>query len=202
MAADPGEVLLTSIRETDLITWTATVTAVIYVFLALKENAWCWSFGIVSSALSVGVLFHEELIYEAVLNVFYVVLGIYGWIKWSKDKGAKDSTAIGRIPSKELLYACALAVFCGVVLGYIRSHNVENHFAYLDALTATFAVIATWMTAKKYIENWIFWIAIDAVSAVLFFLKGPQMYIFALLFIFYTFMAAAGYVAWKKSLKA
>lgn len=189
-----------SLQETDLITWLATVTAVIYVFLALKENIWCWSFGIISSGLSVGVYINAAFYYEALLNIFYVLLGIYGWVMWSRRQPGEQESPVTRISPKELLLVCCIGVVAGLALGYFGDHYTDSEYPSSDALLASFGVVATWMTAKKYIENWIFWVVIDAGSAVLYFFKGPSMYLFALLFIFYTFMAVAGYFAWKKSL--
>jgi nicotinamide mononucleotide transporter len=189
-----------TLQETDLITWIATVTAVIYVLLALKENIWCWSFGIISSGLSVGVYINATFYYEAVLNVLYVLLGIYGWVMWARRKPDAGEAPVTRIPPGELLLVCLTGVLAGLLLGYVGDRYTDSEFPSSDALLASFGVLATWMTAKKYIENWIFWVVIDAGSAVLYFFKGPSMYLFALLFIFYTFMAVAGYFAWKKSL--
>jgi nicotinamide mononucleotide transporter len=212
------EALVNCIRETDVITWIATVTAVIYVILALKENIWCWSFGIVSSALWVSVYFNERLWYESLLSIFYVILGVYGWIQWAKEKknneltvlalqgepaeDSKPAVVINRIPSNVLLICVSIAVVAGIIMGYVSNAISENSFAYSDALLTSFSVVATWMIAKKYLENWLFWIVIDACSAALYLIKGPTMYLAAVLFIFYTFMAAGGYFAWKKSLRA
>ena len=213
-----GDALLICIQETDLITWIGTVCAVLYVILALKESVWCWSFGIVGSALYVSVNFHEKLWYDALLNVFYVVLGIYGWIQWAKENRSTELTAavlqnqtkadvkpeltISKIPSASLFICVSIAVVAGIIMGYVSNAISENRFAFMDALLTSFSVVATWMTAKKFIENWLFWIVIDAGYVVLYFVKGPHLYLVALLFIFYTFMAIAGYFAWRKSIKA
>lgn len=208
MSAGIGEALLTSIEETDVITWIGTITAVIYVILALKESIWCWVFGIISSALWVAIYYHEKLWYESYLNIFYVALGVYGWVSWAKEKSHPAASTnspelrISKITSRVLLNCVLIGVGAGIVLGYIAHAVTENDFAYTDALLSSFSVVATWMTARKYIENWLFWIVIDGCSAVLYIFKGPSMYLAALLFIFYTFMATAGYFAWKKNLKA
>lgn len=199
------EALIACIEETDLLTWAGTVAAVLYVILALKESVWCWAFGIISSALWVSIYFHEQLWYESILNIFYVVLGVYGWISWAKEKHgdrSKPELSISKIPAQQLLVAVVVAVASGIILGFISGALTENRFAYSDALLSSFSVVATWMTAKKYLENWLFWIVIDACSAGLYFIKGPSMYLAALLFIFYTFMAVGGYFAWKKNWKA
>ena len=199
-AADFFSGVAASFQETDLITWLATITAVIYVLLALKENIWCWSFGIISSGLSVGVYINATFYYEAILNVLYVILGIYGWMMWARRDAEKSEAPVTRIPARTLLTVCLIGVGASILLGYMGERFTNSDYPSSDALLASFGVIATWMTAKKYLENWLFWIAIDAASAVLYFIKGPSMYLFALLFIFYTFMAVAGYFAWKKSL--
>jgi nicotinamide mononucleotide transporter len=206
--ADFAEVVLNSARETDIITWIATFAGVVYVLLALRESVWCWSFGIVGSALSVSIMLNERLYYDALLNIFYVILGVYGWIQWAKEKNNEHgvnpnpAVVISKIPSDRLFICVSAGVVFGIVMGYVSNYVKENSFTYSDALLTSFSVVATWMTAKKYIENWIFWIVIDAAYVVLFYFKGPQMYLFALLFIFYTFMALAGYFAWRKSIKA
>lgn len=210
--------ILTSVKQTDLITWIATITAVLYVILALKESIWCWSFGIVSSGLSIGVYVTQELYYESLLSVFYVVLGVYGWISWSSNRrgrevngdaaivnlsGTKDKQEvhITLIPQRILAIVCFIGVAIGLLLGFASDTITGAQYAYMDAMVTSFSVLATWMTARKFLENWIFWIFIDACSAILYIVKGPGMYLFALLFIFYTFMAVAGYFAWRKNLR-
>lgn len=186
--------------KTDLITWSATLTAIVYVFLALKENIWCWSFGIISSGLSIYIYYDQSLSYEALLNVFYVALGIYGWAKWnsrSKSAGIK----IRRIPSGVLFVLTLIGLLAGLLLGYLSVQFQLSTVPYSDALITTFSLLATWMTAKKYIENWILWIVVDACAAILYFYKSPELYLFGSLFIFYTVMAVIGYYTWKKKLK-
>jgi len=189
-----------TIVATDVITWIATITAVLYVLLALRENVWCWSFGIISSALSIAVYYKEQLAYEAVLNFLYVVLGVYGWVMWKRVPGRQEERKITTITLRYFLILVLISGASGIILGMISYHYTQSSFAYADALITSFSIVATWMTAKKFIENWIFWVAIDGFAAVVYFFKGPSLYLFALLFIFYTFIAAAGYFAWKKKL--
>ena len=186
--------------KTDLVTWLATVTAIAYVLLALKENIWCWSFGIISSGLSIYIYYDQSLSYEALLNVFYVALGIYGWAKW-KSRSKSVGIEIRRIPSGSRLVLVLIGLLSGLLLGYLSVQFQLSTLPYSDAMITTYSLLATWMTAKKYIENWILWIVVDACAAILYFYKGPELYLFGSLFIFYTVMALIGYYTWKKKLK-
>ena len=191
------------IVATDLITWLATITAILYVLLALKESAWCWLFGILTSALSVITYFNQQLWYESILNVIYVLLGIYGWVIWVSRKNSDNtSTIITKMKKNNIAALLIVGAACSYLLGKWSEHNTTSTLPYADASITTFSIIATWMTAKKYLENWIVWIVADAFAAVVYYYKGPEMYLFTLLFVFYTIMAVSGYIVWKKKTQA
>lgn len=192
--------ILLAASKTDSITWLATVTAIVYVFLALRENIWCWSFGILSSGLSIYIYYDQSLSYEALLNVFYVALGIFGWVKWN-NKSKSVGIEIRRIPAVKLFVLALIGLLSGLLLGYLSAQFNLSTLPYSDALITTYSLLATWMTAKKFVENWIIWIVVDACAAILYFYKGPELYLFGALFIFYTVMAFIGYYTWKKKLK-
>jgi nicotinamide mononucleotide transporter len=186
-----------SVKSTDSITWAGTVLAIVYVVLALRLSKWCWIAGTLSSVLFVFIYFKEQLYYEAALNIVYAALGIYGWLNW-KNQDVQAGTEIRNTKSGYLIKAVAVSISIGILLGMFTHFFLKAEFAFADAMISSFSVMATVLTARKYIENWIFWIIIDAVSAVLYFIKGPSMYLVAVLFIFYTFMAISVYFSWKK----
>lgn len=206
--------------------WAATVTAVVYVILAAKENIFCWPFGVASSALSVLVYYESQLPFEAVLNIGYCALGIYGWWEWRKQKGegreeggdikseirsAKSEVRnpagesekqtgkpIVNLTMKTGLILLAAGIAGSLLCGWISWHFHTSSLPWSDSAITVFSIIATWMTAKKIIENWLLWVIIDAAAAIIYFIKGPELYLFAMLFILYTFIAVAGYFSWKK----
>ncbi|HLG02917.1 MAG TPA: nicotinamide riboside transporter PnuC [Bacteroidia bacterium] len=201
---DLESVIMQTIRETSLVLWAAFFLLVLYIFLAAKENIFCWPVGIAGSILSVAVYFSENYPFEAWLNICYALLGFYGWFEWQKgrkknvevDSGPSDKPIVNMRP-KHLV----IALFCGAAgalfLGFIGSEITASAKPWADASIASFSLLATWMTAKKYIENWLFWIVTNAGAAVLYFATGPRMYVFALLFLLYTFMSVAGYFSWR-----
>ena len=198
--AEFTETVWASVKSTDAITRTGTILAIVYVVLALRLSKWCWVAGTLSSLLFVFIYFKEQLYYEAVLNIIYAVLGIYGWLNW-KNQNTQAPTEIRKTKSDYLIKAIVTSLILGLVLGMFTHFFLKTEFAFADAMISSFSVLATVLAARKYIENWIFWIIIDAASAVLYFIKGPSMYLVAVLFIFYTFMAISGYFSWKKKQK-
>lgn len=192
--------IVDAIAVTDWVTWAATATAVLYVLFALRENVWCWSFGILSSALSVLLYYNQSLWYESVLNILYVVLGVYGWITWLSKKSDSTARPIVRISTGLWISVLLTGAGAGALMGFLSATYTTNTLPYADAMIASFSIVATWMTARKYLENWVLWIIVDAFAAGVYIYKGPELYLFALLFIFYTMMSIAGYFAWKKKI--
>jgi nicotinamide mononucleotide transporter len=83
-----------------------------------------------------------------------------------------------------------------LLFGYIFDQYSNQANPYLDAFTTIFSLMATFMVAKKVLENWIYWIIIDAFSVYLFASRG--LYMTSVLFILYTLIAIFGYFSWKK----
>lgn len=193
-------IISTSAQSTDAITWAGTAFAIVYVILAMRLSRWCWIAGTISSLLFVFIYIKAILYYEAVLNLVYAALGVYGWISW-RNRTNEDDAKIHSVSFRALASGIIASTAAGIILGSAAHHFLKVEFAYADALLSTFSIFATVLTARKILENWIFWILIDALSSYVYFLKGPSMYLVGLLFIFYTFMALSGYISWKKKLK-
>ena len=193
-------IISTSAQSTDAITWAGTAFAIVYVILAMRLSRWCWIAGTISSLLFVFIYIKANLYYEAVLNLVYAALGVYGWISW-RNRTNEDDAKIHSVSFRALASGIIASTAAGIILGSAAHYFLKVEFAYADALLSTFSIFATVLTARKILENWIFWILIDALSSYVYFLKGPSMYLVGLLFIFYTFMALSGYISWKKKLK-
>lgn len=187
-----------ALKQTTLIEWFIFITALAYVFLAAIENSWCWLFGIIASALSIYLCYSGKLFLESGLNVFYVIIGVYGWYQWKY--GSKEKAALKIIPStinkNILLMGIGMALWIPFAL--VAKNYSTQALPYLDAFITAFSLVATWMTAKKILENWLYWIVIDALAVVLYANRG--FYLIALLYIIYTILALVGYIKWKKTI--
>lgn len=191
--------ILTALQNTSFTEWIIFITAMIYVVLAAAENKWCWLFGIASSLFSIYLCFIGELFLESGLQVFYVLIGLYGWYEWQYGSSEKKALKITSITFSKIIFLIFISTIIGVPLGYIAHNYSTQALPYLDAFITAFSLIATWMTAKKLLQNWIFWIVIDAAAIILYAQRG--FYLIAILYFIYTILAIAGYFSWKKKTK-
>ena len=155
-----------------------------------------------------------QLYGEVPLQLYYIAVSIYGWFAW---KGTRKSgpLPVTRMSSRQWVAVMAGGVFLTLAYGYFLAHIVElaqafgwddaplylppSAYPYADAFTTAFSFLATWLQARKKLENWIFWLAIDSVYVVLWSLRGG--YFFALLSLLYLLLSVYGYRQWKASLK-
>lgn len=178
-----------------LLEWVAVVFSLLYVFLAARQNIWCWLFGALSALVSVVLFVHVKLYAESILYVFYVVISLYGWWQWKASRGSTHLPVVEWQPLTHLLLiAGSLAVAAGVYFFFSNYSDAEEPL--LDALTTVFSFMATYLVTKKVLSNWLYWVAIDAVSVYLYWTRGLDIY--AILMLIYTGMAIYGYFQWKK----
>lgn len=176
------------------------VLSLLYLYLSIREKSALWIFGFISSVLYIFVFFESKLYADMSLNFYYLGVSIYGWINWHRKIGQfKDSGLhITRISGKEQI----LSYLFGTIFVYLAYYLVlelltDSTIPVADSVVGALSVIATWMLARKKIENWLVWIVVDAFAAGLYFYKG--LYPTTILFIIYTIMAVVGYYQWKKT---
>ena len=176
---------------------TATLTGILYVWLAVKENPICWIFGIVSAAASILVAVEARYYMDIFINLYYIVAGVYGLYLWTSKKTKKNSSL--RISTLSVthfglfsLAACLLSL----PLGYAFYRYTNNSLPYVDAAVTIFAALATLMAAKKILQNWILWVGVDAIWMLMYLYKS--YYILSFLFAVYTSMSVLGYFRWKR----
>jgi nicotinamide mononucleotide transporter len=175
--------------------FTGVLASLIYVVLAAKGNVWCWLFGIISSALYIQLNFINHLYLDTVLQSYYVLVGFYGWWNWKKQ-GNGEAAITSAAWSRQLAYIAGGAAL-SLVMGYLVTF-IGNSLSYVDAFVTIFSFIATWMTARKILENWLWWIVIDLAAAYMYYSKGLQ--VTTGLYILYSAIAGIGYWRWKREL--
>lgn len=195
--------MIASIWEWLLGNWVEVLGAVlglIYIFLSIKQNIYTWPVGLLTSALFVYVFLVAKFYADMGLQLYYVLVSIYGWYFWLKGSQKPDRPLeISQTPRRLWFWlAGASAVFFGII-HFILKNYTDSPVAVADALTTALSLVATWMLARKYLEHWLIWIFVDAFSAVLYAWKG--LWPTAILFVVYTVLAAAGYLEWQRKLK-
>lgn len=175
---------------------TAVLFNIAYVVLAARKSIWCWPMGIIGSALSVVLFYKSGLVAESALFVYYVLMGIYGWVQWNKNiEGDTDLPIIQKTFSFHIL-VMILGYACTALLYLVLKNFTDAQMPLLDSFTTVFSFIATWMVARRLLENWIYWIAIDALTVYLYISRDLEIY--AGLSLVYTFMAIYGYGVWRR----
>lgn len=170
----------------------------LYIVLIAMEVRSGWIVGVIGSALFVVSNIYQHLYMDMMLNSYYVVAGIYGWYAWGKkDHGAE--LPVANTPRQLLAMLLAGSLILTLAFGYGLSRHTDNALPYLDAGVTILSLVATWMSTRKYIENWLLWLVADPLAIILYYYKGGIFY--PLLFAIYTGMAAYGYLSWRKHLK-
>ena len=180
---------------------TAVFFGVVSVLYAKKNNVLVYPSGIIGSAIFVYLLIKWGLFGDFIINIFYVVMSVYGWYLWTRKAEGKNLLNISQTNRKEKIIASIIfiTVFIFIWIIYIAFDKFDNWTAYLDTLTTAIFFSGMWLMAKRKIENWIFWIVGDIITIPLYFYKGLTMSSF--LYLIYTFIAIAGYLAWRKSIE-
>jgi nicotinamide mononucleotide transporter len=172
----------------------AVVAALIYVTLAAKANRWCFLFGFISSSIYIYLSAKLAFYYDTLINVYYVLMSIYGWFAWSNQK--KTDTRIQVLGKNKFSLLIGIGIGITIVFALVSRYFLAGSLPYFDSFTTVFSFIATWMVIKKHIENWLIWIFVDFTAAFMYLHKG--LYLTFLLFIIYTIIAIFGYLKWKK----
>lgn len=185
------------------------------VWYARKGNIWVYPTGIISTMLFVYLLWHYVLWGDMLINVYYTIMSIYGWVLWARN--AQDNIiTISRTTPADWKTATLLGAFSFLfVIGvYYLKPFIKNDFSlqgvtlgfhnflpteYVDVFTTAIFLVGMWLMAKRKIENWLFWIVGDLISIPLYYIKGMVFTSFQ--YLLFTIIAIMGYLEWRRKLQ-
>ncbi len=194
----------------------AAILGIASVFFSMKRNIWVYPTGIVSTAIYIYLLFNWGLYGDMLINVYYTIMSVYGWILWGKATEADHvHVPILRMNKKEIIIGSFLFVFSILIVLTIYYYRpvIQNSFDlahlkevgfhytridYIDAVLTAIFLIGMWLMARRKIENWIFWIIGDFIAIGLFLEKGYAITAFQ--YFIFTILAINAYFEWKKTL--
>lgn len=179
-----------------LLEWFAVLLAVAYVWLAARQNVWCWLCAFVSTAIYTWLFWQHTLPFQSGLNIYYMLMAIYGWYQWQGSQQQERQVSLWSL-TKHIIAIVVLA-FTSWGLAKFFSHWFDPKYVYLDVFTTVFSVFTTVLVAHKVLENWLYWIVINSAIAYLTFIKG--MHPTALLYLAYIGFAIYGYLKWRTSI--
>lgn len=176
------------------------VTSLICVWLNSRANIWGWFWAIVSSGVSAVFFYRLRLFGDMNLQFFFIATAIYGWYQWQFGKkttnsGDKEKLSISYLP-KSYYIPLSIVFFCLFGGVYVALKTLKGDILFWDALTTTMSIVATWLAARKYIENWLVWITADIIYVAMYFYKNTQLY--AILYVIFLVLAYVGFQNWKK----
>jgi len=178
---------------------TAAILGVIYLVLSIKQNIWLWLFGLLTSVLYIYVFLTSKFYADMSLQVYYVVISIYGWMHW--QKGGKVTKELPVSSSGKMLMSWLLGswIILWIGMSAFLMYQTDSDVPIGDGFTTAGSIVATWMLARKIKEHWIFWVIIDLVSLILYIEKS--LFATSGLFLIYTTMAIVGYIEWQRDYK-
>ncbi|MGB0404319.1 MAG: nicotinamide riboside transporter PnuC [Salibacteraceae bacterium] len=169
----------------------------VYLILLIRENIWCWAFGIVASILSVYLFVHVKLYSEAVLYSAYIGFGIYGWLVWSGVLSSAKDLNVVRWKLIKHLPPFFIGALCFLGLGYFFKNETDAEQPFLDAFSTAFSFIASYLEAHKVLGAWVYWVGLNLFSVWLYYSRDLTIY--AGLMVVYSVASVWGFVTWKKS---
>lgn len=172
-------------RREKIIEIAAVAASLAYTYLYLNQNTWCFLFGLLSPLLFLSLAWKKKIYADAGLQIFYFGITIYGFFQlgsiWEKHHWSRET---------HLIYIIG-GVLISLLAGMILRKKTDAQLPYLDSFVTTFAIIATWMMMNFVHENWLYFIAVNMTSIVLFSMR--KLYLGALMFVVYLLMSIDGY---------
>ncbi len=176
----------------------AVVFGLLCVWLTVRQNIWCWPTGLVQVVLYIVIFYQVKLYSDLILHVVYLGMQIYGWYHWLHGGRNRGELAVTRLSSRALAGWTLAAVAGSAGWGYLMASGTNAALPYGDAFTTVASLIAQWLMARKRLESWWFWIAVDVVAIGIYVRK--DLFLTSGLYAVFLCLATMGYFAWRKDL--
>ena len=177
----------------------ATVLTVIATLLSVRRSLWLYPVGIVATALYFGVFATARLYSSAGLQVFFVLVQVYGWWYWLKgDHGQPPK--VTRWGLVRTLAVTAIVVAASMGAGFLIGRATNAASAVADATITGLSVLAQFLLDRKKLENWVVWAAVDALAALTYF--GQGLHLTGALYLFLLGVVVWGWIEWRTAVTA
>ncbi|WP_066679173.1 MULTISPECIES: nicotinamide riboside transporter PnuC [unclassified Chryseobacterium] len=187
------------LQQTTWQEWLGVFFSVFQVLLARKNNSNNYLFGIAGISLTLYVMIQSKLYAEFTLNLYYLVMSIYGWLYWKFGK-RKSETTISETTNNEKLITAGIVIGTFSIFYFFLTNFTDSDVPILDSLVSAFAWSGMWLMARRKIENWILLNISNIIAIPLLIHKG--LYLYAVLTAFLFIVAISGYLEWRKSIRS
>jgi nicotinamide mononucleotide transporter len=187
-------------RSTNPVELVAVVFGLVSVYLSAREHIVSWPTAIVNVAIFFVLFWKAKLYADAVLQLVYLALSVYGWYEWLYGGAQHTRLRVSRATRRHGLVLVPLFLAGGLGLGAMLDRYTDSPVPYFDALLTAASLAAQWMMTRKLIENWLVWIAADLVYVPMFIQRGLPLT--AVQYGVFLILAAIGWNGWRQSLRA
>lgn len=182
-----------------------TLFGLISVYLASRANILTWGTGIVNEFFLFMLFFQVQLYADMFLQIYFFIVTLYGWYKWNSKN---TETPISEIGFRNKIYLTVAILIGTLISGFLLTKihvylptyfKIQAAYPFTDSFVLISSIAATFLLAKKKIETWYLWIAVDLVCVGLYFKKG--IYFLSLEYFIFLGIASYGLYHWKKQLR-
>lgn len=175
----------------------AFVLGVINVTLVVRRSLWNYPFGLVMVSLY-AVIFRDAKLYsDAILQLFFVIVQIYGWINWAQSKSNEGKVVVRRLAPVERSLWLAGAAAATALWGWGMHRYTDAAFPWWDAGVAMLSVAAQILMSRRAIENWVLWITVDGIAIGLY--AAKDLWLTALLYMIFLALSVWGLMDWRRA---
>jgi nicotinamide mononucleotide transporter len=171
----------------------AVLSSLVYVVLAVLRIRWCWVAGGIGSLIYIWLFARARLPMQSLLQVWYVGVAVFGFLRWSHE----GTMRISLLSWRGHVAGIAASLLLAVAIARFLAAETQAAWPHLDVSTMVLSLFATWLTARGKLENWLYWIVIDAVQAWLY--AAQELVFTAFLFLVYLVIASVGFIEWSKT---
>jgi nicotinamide mononucleotide transporter len=175
----------------------AVLLGIANIVLIIRRSVWNYPFGIAMVTLYFFIFRDLKLYSDAGLQIFFLAVNLYGWWSWSRNKAESGKIVVERLGAEGLLAWIAGSVIATLCWGFVMSSNTDASYPFWDASVAMLSVAGQILMTRRYLENWWWWIAVNAISIPLYIVKG--IYLTAGLYTLFLVLAIAGLIEWRRA---
>ena len=169
----------------------------LYRWLEYRANTWLWVVGMLMPCVHCILYYKSGLYADCAMQGYYIAAGLYGLAVWLLGgKRTKNPLKIAHTPLRLALPLVAIYGILHIAIYLFLIHFTDSTVPFWDAMTTAMSMIAMWLLSRKYIEQWLVWLVVDAITVGLYIYKGIPFT--AGLYTLYTALAVVGYLRWKR----
>ncbi len=174
----------------------AALLVLINVALVVRRSMWNYPFALVAVSLYAWVFFGEKLYSDALLQLFYLAVNLYGWWNWSRSRAESGEVQVESLSAGARL---GWALGCGLAIagwGYFMHRTTDAAYPWWDGSVAMLSIAAQILQSQRRWESWVLWIAADLLAIPLFGIKA--LWPTAILYVLLLALSARGLVDWLR----